>query len=309
MNSNKKAVFFFCSNPQIDPVASHVFNVTQQNISLKKTDVEVDGKAVLEYVDDSGSVFHYVRTERVVSNDYNHYLPILNKHFNNYDFAAIVNWHEGKNAPDRILSIHTTGDTPSGIFGNINPVYMRNIFCSMEKNRVMLGLNDFITTTEATHWSGIPCGSPPELIKNYPVPIVDIEIGSTQDSWSNSRAVEVIYRSILNVFNCDEMVYSLLCVGGVHIESSFCNVMLHSNKPIAISHILANQWIVTGEYDTEGPQKLEACIESIVGGIHGIVFHDNLKGVYKNHCRSIADKLGISAFKHQLLRHPENIPI
>jgi len=62
-----------------------------------------------------------------------------------------------------------------------------------------------------------------------------------------------------------------------------------------ISHILANQWLVTGKYeDPDGPARLEPCVGTIRGGIEGIAFH--------------AADLGIPVFKHQALRRPEDIP-
>ena len=50
-----------------------------------------------------------------------------------------------------------------------------------------------------------------------------------------------------------------------------------------------------------------ACVRSIAGGIDGIAFHDNLKGVYKDRFRALGAKLGVPAFKHQTLRRPETI--
>jgi hypothetical protein len=50
------------------------------------------------------------------------------------------------------------------------------------------------------------------------------------------------------------------------------------------------------------------CVGTFRGGIEGIAFHDNLKGVYKDRFRKLAVDLGIPAFKHQTLRRPEDIP-
>jgi hypothetical protein len=54
---------------------------------------------------------------------------------------------------------------------------------------------------------------------------------------------------------------------------------------------------------------LKACAASIRGGIDGIVFHDNLRGPVKARIRSVADALGIPAFKHQKLRQPNELPL
>ena len=99
-------------------------------------------------------------------------------------------------------------------------------------------------------------------------------------------------------------------VEGVHFEPSFAAAALQTwdDWGFAVSHILANQWLVTGRYENEdGPERLDACVRSIAGGIDGIAFHDNLKGVYKDRFRALGAKLGIPAFKHQTLRRPETI--
>ena len=75
-----------------------------------------------------------------------------------------------------------------------------------------------------------------------------------------------------------------------------------------VSHILANQWLVSGGYEgASGEERLERCVRSIAGGIEGIAFHDNLKGVYKDRFRALGEKYGVPVFKHQALRRPEAI--
>ena len=43
----------------------------------------------------------------------------------------------------------------------------------------------------------------------------------------------------------------LLCTGGMHFEETFSNVIINTEKPVSIVHILSNQWMVQGEYDKE----------------------------------------------------------
>jgi D-tyrosyl-tRNA(Tyr) deacylase len=257
---------------------------------------------------------YYVRTDEVISHNYARYLAPLNAYFADCTFAAVVNWHEGMNAPDAIFTVHTTGDVVSGIYGAAHPIYTRNMLRALDWQRQSAGLTTFTTMTEGTHWSGVPYGSSPEMITAYPVPLVDIEIGSNEASWSNSTAIEVVARALLDVFDATEdgRLRSLLCLGGVHLETAFSNPVLASSSdyPLAISHILPNQWIVAGEYETlEGLKKLEACLQSIVGGVHAIVYHDNLKGPYKAQARLLARELQIPCFKHQLLRNVQQLPL
>lgn len=313
MSSTKKAVYFFSINLDIDPVAGHVFDALSKMYSLDETNIIIDDNPVLIHSDDKGNEFYFVRTRKVVCHDYRHYLPIMNGYFSDFDMAGLVTWHEGQNAPDRILSVHTTGDVDTGYFGNANPVYMYNLLLSLEKNRIAAGLEDFRITTEATHWSGmINNGGTPDMIPQFPVPLVDIEIGSTPSSWSNQSASKVIAQALAEVFNSSgKTLKNLLCVGGVHFEPAFAGAVLQTweDNAFGISHIIPNHWLVTGQYEGEdGQAKLENCIKSIKGGIAGVVFHDNLKGAYKEQLRILGKKYNIPVFKHQLLRRPLDIP-
>jgi D-tyrosyl-tRNA(Tyr) deacylase len=309
----KKVLYLFCDDLNKDHVARHIFDASMQFLSLDELDIIVDGKNALAFKDFQGNIFYYVRTNEVVSHNYPHYLPILNEHFSDCDFAGLVNWHEGANAPDEVLTVHTNGDVVSGYFGAANPIYVRSLLLAIESNRKELGLESFQTVTEATHWSGVMYGKAPDLIPQYSVPLVDIEIGSSPASWSNPIAAEVIARSLPQVFNCNDInVKSLLCLGGVHFESSFINGLLNGEKeyPLAVSHILANQWLVSGEYhDESGLEKLKACVSSIEGEIDAIIFHEGLNGSIKAQIRSFAEQLGIPIFKHKALRKLENLPL
>ncbi|MGI5838373.1 MAG: D-aminoacyl-tRNA deacylase [bacterium] len=313
MSTSKKAVYFFAVNPDTDPVAGHVFAALPEMYSLVETKIIIDDNPVLKHTDDNGNELYFVRTSKVVCHDYRHYLPIMNRYFSAFDMAGLVTWHEGQNAPDRIFSVHTTGDVDTGYFGNADPAYMHNLLLSLEKNRIAAGLEDFRITTEATHWSGmIYNGGTPDMIPHFPVPLFDIEIGSTPSSWSDSSAATVIAHALADVFNgSGKTLQNLLCVGGVHFEPAFAGAVLQSweGNAFGISHIIPNHWLVTGRYEGEdGQAKLENCLRSINGGIAGIVFHDNLKGVYKEQLRRLGKKYSIPVFKHQWLRRPLDIP-
>lgn len=313
MSSTKKAVYFFCINPDIDPVAGNVFNKLSKIYSLVDTNIIIDDNPVQKHLDDKGNEFYFVRTSKVVCHDYRLYLTIMNRYFSDFDMAGLVTWHEGQNAPDKILPVHTTGDVETGYFGNANPLYMHNLLLSLEKNRIEVGLEDFRITTEGTHWSGIiNNGGTPDMIQQFPVPLVDIEIGSTPSSWSNSLASKVIAHALTDIFNdSGKKLKNLLCVGGVHFEPAFAGAVLQTweENAFGISHILPNHWLVSGHYECEdGLVKLENCIKSIKGGIACIAFHDNLKGAYKEQLRILGKKNNVPVFKHQLLRRPTDIP-
>ncbi len=306
----RRAVFFFCADPSRDPVASRVFDASVRLHDLRETGDAVDGHPVLAGRDAAGNELVYVRTADVLSHDYPRYLPLLNERFGDADLALVVNWHEGGNAPDGILMAHTTGDVASGTYGAAHPSLTTGVLRALEAARADAGLDGYRTVTEATHWSGVQHGHSPELLARYAVPVLDVEIGSSPASWADPAAVEVLARALPRVFaQAPAPCTSLLCVGGVHFEPSFRDAVLGDARPhaVAVSHILANQWL--GRYEGDaGVQALAACAASVAGGVGAVAFHDNLKGPVKAAVRALGEQLGVPVFVHRRLRQPEPLP-
>lgn len=294
-----KAAYFFCRNRDLDPAAMHVFDVLVKLHAPTETGIAVDGEPVLAI----GDEVLLVRTEDVLSHDYPRYLPVLNEHFADVDVAGVVNWHEGANAPDRVLTVHSTGDVPAGVWGPTDPRLWRNLLRALEGERAKAGL-DFAVVTEATHWSGVPYGGSVGLIPQYPVPTYDIEIGSSPEAWADPVAHEVVARALTQVFDDgDTPPTPVLCAGGVHVETAWSTPVLEG--PYAVAHHLPNQWLVSGDYDQNSADaKLDACIASIKGGVQVIAVHDKLKATYKEPFRRLAERLGVGVVKHQALRRP-----
>lgn len=303
-----RAVLFFCADPTLDPVAHRVFDASRRLLPLAEAGGDVDGMPVLVHRDGGGREFVYVRTADVLSHDYPRYLPLLAERFADADVAMVVNWHEGANAPDRIFMAHTTGDVASGTFGAADAALTTAMLLAIERARAEAGLDEYRTVTEATHWSGIVHGHAAAVLARYPVPVLDVEIGSTPESWADPRAVEVLARALPRVF--DDVRgdrASVLFVGGIHFEPSIRDALLGDARrgDIAVSHILANHWLAAGGYDQpQGEEKLEAACRSIAGGVDVICFHDSLKGAMKERVRAVAARLGIPAFNHRRLRDP-----
>ncbi|MCR3957104.1 MAG: D-aminoacyl-tRNA deacylase [Gudongella sp.] len=308
----KKVVYYMATKEDVDHVARRVYGMLEKSLQLEELDILVDGKPVMRYIDKNHYIYDFVRTDKVVCHDYRRYLPVMMERFSDYDVAGLITWHEGENAPDGILSVHTTGDVETGNFGKANPRFMHNILIALEKYRKMENLDDFFVTTEATHWSGIVYGDiGPEAILEYEIPIMDIEIGSSEDSWSNENAVRALAMSLLEIFSDDNLqLKNILCAGGTHFERGFSGEIFNTweGQGFGISHVIPNQWLVSGEYENEsGRDKLKECVASIEGGIQGIAMHDGLKGAYKQQLRNLGEELGIPVFKHQFLRKPEKI--
>ncbi|MCL1982023.1 MAG: hypothetical protein FWG53_02885, partial [Clostridiales bacterium] len=62
-----------------------------------------------------------------------------------------------------------------------------------------------------------------------------------------------------------------------------------------------------GEYENGGLEKVEKAVKSIIGGIDAVVFHEGLKGAYKQLCRDTGEKYNVPARKHKALRSPEEL--
>lgn len=304
---NRKAVYFLCADPLRDEVAPLVFEKSKSILDLVETDWIVDGYPVLKFEDSNGNELFYVRTEVVLCTDYKRYIPVINEYFSDCDLAVLVNWHGGQNAPDKVICIHTIGDVQSATYSMSDPVLSTNLARALEKHRQRLELNDFRVTTEATHWSGIVYGGTPDWISEYKVPFLDLEIGSTSESYNNSVAIEVISRALAEVFDESTKFPTVLYLGGMHFEDTITNAVLHPSHPVSLTHILPTRWIENEMYMGEsGGEYLMNCINFIDGGVDGIVIHEKLKRELKDVVEALANKLGIEVIKRKALKSPEN---
>ncbi len=306
----KKAVYFLCLNQNVArPVAGWVWDILSNEGLFSPAGFQFHGLDVMRHVDAGGNQFDFVPTDTPLCWDYPRYLPKMNEYFSDYDMAGMVTWHEGASAPERVLSVHSIGDVNSGIYGPANPGYMRNLLCAMEENRQALGLCEFQTVTEATHWSGTYASkADPALLCQFPVPMVDIEVGSVEESWKNATACRALALALPRVFDDDgRRVHNILCVGGVHFDPNFASAVFTNwaNDAFGVSHILANQWLVSGEYELDhGLSFASAAVDAIPGGIEAIAFHDKMKGCYKDLVRTLGEKYNVPILRHQRLRNP-----
>jgi D-tyrosyl-tRNA(Tyr) deacylase len=313
MSSNKDAVVcLMCDDLEKDPVGPRVADLLTKERDTEPTGIDVDGRPVLATTSHAGIPMFLVRTEDVISHDYPHYLPILNQHFGDVAAAVVVNWHAGANAPERVLTAHSNGDVDSGTWAPSDPRHLRNLLLALEEQRRAEGLDDFTVTVEGTHWSGIAYGGDPALVPQYGVPVYDVEIGSEPTSWSNPAAVRAIAGAVEHVVDdtSDGRVISVLAGGGVHCELGFSRPVLTAPDayPLALSHILPNQWLVSGGYDTESADaRLDACVASIAGGVDVIVVHEKLKATYKDAFRRLGERLGVRVVKHKVLMRPDEL--
>lgn len=306
----RKVVYFFCDDLAHDHVGPRILDAFLAQCTVEPTDAIFDGKPVVVARDERGNEFHVVRTRDVLSHDYKSYLPDMNRLFHDFDFGAIVNWHEGQSAPDNIFCVHSTAEPKAGAFGPADGQLMRALLLAVEDERSSGGPAEFRTMAESTHWSGVPYGGDPALVPAFPVPLVDVEIGSSPSAWENPVAARTIARALLRLFEFEETTAPrVLMLGGMHIASSWAEAVLEPTGPRpAPVHVLGNQWIA--EYEgAAGLEKLRSAALSSRGGLDAIVFHDKLKGSYKDLARSLAAELGVPAVNHKKLTKPDALQV
>ena len=93
-------------------------------------------------------------------------------------------------------------------------------------------------------------------------------------------------------------------------EPSFAEAVFTTwnDEAFGITHILANQWLISGHYEDEtGFKRACDCINAIEGGVEAIVFHDKLKGCYKDLVRNLGNEFQIPIYKHQKIRNPQEL--
>lgn len=312
MKKGKKAVYYIHTSRTYGHVGPMVWDILHEGGYLDKSaGIVFAGEDVKQYVDAEDNTFYFVPTEKAICLSYPRYLPEMNRYFGDCDIAGMVTWHEGENAPSNILTVHSLGDVNAGVFGFARPKYMRNLLLALENNRLALGLADYRVVTEATHWSGSYQGSDAALLNKYPVSMMDIEVGSSRESWYDKNANTALARALLEIFKGDgKTLHNVLCIGGVHFDPNFAEAAFASwgNDALAVTHTLANQWLVSGRYEDEtGLERIHNCVRSIEDGVEAVLFHDKLKGCYKDLARRLGEELQIPIFRHQRARVPQEL--
>lgn len=311
----KTVLLTFCCDLGRDPVSARVLERVLAAEDFEELDFSVDGRPVLTTRRDDAT-FYLLRLDTVLSHAYDRYARVINERFGEVDAVVFVNWHEGAKAPDAIFTVQTTGDMRSGTFSPVDPRVSRGLYLAIEAERVRSGLESFSTWMEATHWSGVVYGEQSgEAVGKIRPSVIDVEIGSRPQDWSDQRAVDVLAVALFRMFDTwDKPVRSLFCMGGVHFDPAFTQAVRDHGERlgIAVSHILPNHWLVSEGYDD--PQRfedLQRCVRSIEGGVDTIVFHDNLKGPFKEQAKRLGETLGVPVKSHKKFRNSllEAVPV
>lgn len=298
-----KFLFLFCLDPTIDPVAPHVLHLAKKHYSATLTSLTIGGKAVYR-AQINNCLFFFAETRNVASSLYPEIAEEVNSQFSDVSMIGLINWHAGANAPAKIFCAHSTADVPSGTFGPTSGDLLSSTLLSIEAERNQVGLADFRTVFEASHWSGTMDGRPSLELLQVKAPVFDIEIGSYPEDWSLLEAQMVLVRALGRIpMFCDSSKLRALYLGGIHFEPSATEMIFQN---IAIEHHLPNQWLVSGAYDLAGAEtKIIAAAKSCSSLPELIVYHAGLKSAYKENARRAAAILGIPCVSHKQLRAPD----
>lgn len=297
-----KALYFFCMDTAKDQVASNVYQQLTQLIKLQPLNQEVDDMPIMYFADERDNTSYIVRTNQLLCENHNRYQPLIDQ-FSDVDIIGFVNWHGGEKAPDNILSVHTVGDVTQAIYPPSQPTLTTHLMRLLETHRSQLNLSTFTVTSEATHWSGVVYGLSVDDLKQVNTPLIDIEIGSSEQAYLNQTAGKAIALSLIDLFSVQHSYPTLLYIGGIHFETTISEAILRQNNPVALTHILPSCWVENDMYRGEnGLLNFKRCIDSIQGGIDGIVMHEKLKGPTKATLRTLAEQLGVALIKRKELK-------
>lgn len=300
MNRNSD-VFFFCADSALDPCAANVFRELERLPDVFATGAKFDGLPILSARRDDGHEALFVQTNDVVSNDYARYAGQLTERFGEARLAVVVNWHEGAKAPDRVLTFHSTGDVVAGVYAPTIPSLFSGYLRALERERIRGGLETYRTLVEATHWSGIVYGGSAKQILDVPLPIYDMEIGSSPACWSDPDACAALARTcVIGPEPSADCPVILFC-GGIHFEENVTKAVL--SEQVHAGHVLPNHWLEVG-YDSgaDASAKLGACVASYVEAPRLLVAHKGLASALRHQCLAFGEAAGMSGISHKQMR-------
>lgn len=109
-----EAVWWFSVGEGVHHVSRAVYARVEALFFPEPEGWTVDGYPVTRCRDRWGNTHRFLRTRTLVSYAFAEYLPLLRERFAEADLTGEVTWHAGDRAPDRVLTVHSIGDVPSG---------------------------------------------------------------------------------------------------------------------------------------------------------------------------------------------------
>jgi len=92
------------------------------------------------------------------------------------------------------------------------------------------------------------------------VPIMFVEIGSTEEEWNNEQAAEVVAKAVSEFLKKDEKFKSVLGIGGGHYSREFTKLLLETE--LAVGHV-APKYAIDQLDESVFMQAIEKNVEKI----------------------------------------------
>lgn len=177
---------------------------------------------------------------------------------NQYDFIIFANTHKSESR-EKTLSIHAPGNWRTADMGGesgkvckTSAQFMKQAFEKLQLNAEKYHLKRYKITLECTHHG-------PLIDK----PCIFIEIGSTENEWTDRKAGFVIAKTLSDIikdFKENPYNENAIGIGGPHYCPNFNKIQLKSN--VAVSHIIP-QYVfpLTEEMIKEAVEKTEEEID------------------------------------------------
>lgn len=180
---------------------------------------------------------------------------------NQYDFIIFASTHKSQ-SKEKTLSIHSPGNWRAADLGGeagkvckTSAQFMKQAFEKLNLNVEEYNLKHYKVTLECTHHG--------PLINK---PCMFIEIGSTENEWTDRRAGFVIAKTISDIIGSfKENPYNEVAIGigGPHYCPNFNKIQFNSN--VAVSHIIPNYAIpITEEMIKEAIEKTEEEVDFVL---------------------------------------------
>lgn len=248
-------------------------NITTQLSQFRKN-------PVISSMANTPSFDFYLRDEEIISDK-----NIAHEKIDKYDFIIFASKHQSEKKI-KSLSVHAPGNWGKNELDNekikickTSAVFQKQLFGFLSKNAKEHNLRDYQITLECTHHG--------PLINK---PCIFIEIGSTENEWTDRKAGFIIAKTIRDIIeNFKENPYNEIAfgIGGPHYCPNFNKIQLNSN--IAISHIIPQYVLpITEEMIKQAVEKTEEEVDFALLDWKGITNAEERQRIIK-----ILDKLYI----------------
>jgi len=170
------------------------------------------------------------------------------------DYVVCASRHKSESGK-KTLCVHVPGNWGKADFGG-NERTLNIVYAS--KMKVMLREIEKLAQEKKLGWP--VCMEVDHHGPTIDMPIMFVEIGSSEEEWKNEQAAEIIADGIMKGIESSEKFKSVFGIGGGHYAPLFTKIMLE--EEIAVGHILPKYRMDDAGTDTL-KQAFEKSIEPV----------------------------------------------